>query len=596
MNQFRYYRQSKEIIISVEVLAHLHSLKSPSHTRYFDYRYCVTKLDTNKIVRRYCDKVVSNKIRAGKYIQLAVKRHLSDLDSAKDRGLKFCADSANHVVEFFKFLKHSKGEWAGTNFILQDWQIFLLSVQFGWLRQDGLRRFRTAYTELPRKNGKSTMSAGKGLYLLVGDCEPGAEVYTAATKRDQAKIIWSEAVRMVKASEFLKSRIEIFRDNLSIPNTASKFEPLGADEDTLDGLNVHGAFIDELHAHKNRGVYDIIDTATGSRRQPMIDTITTAGFDKLSVCYEIHDYTQKVLEGIISDDSFFGFIAAADTDDDWKDETTWWKANPNLGVSVKLDDLKSKCAKARLVPGYENTFKRLHLNMWTEQSVRWLSMDEWDACAGSVEVDDLQGEECWGGLDLSSTTDLTALALVFKAGSKLKVSCFFFVPEDNARKRAERDRVPYDVWINQGHIIATPGNVVDYDFVRAQTNKLAEVFNIREIAFDPWNATQLAVQLEGDGLKLTPFRQGFSSMSAPTKELEKIILSRRLEHDANPVLRWMASNVTVKSDPAGNLKPAKDISTGRIDGIVALIMAIGVMNLAPESQSFVYDTRGVFVG
>lgn len=552
--------------------------------------------DEQYAVQKYCERVVSGNIAAGKYIRLAVERHLKDLDSAKYRGLKFSKDKANYCLKFFEFLKHSKGEWAGTSFVLEAWQKFILSVQFGWIREDGLRRFRTAYTELPRKNGKSTKSAGKGLFLLIADGEPGAEVVTAATKRDQAKIIFEEAKRMVRASSFLNSRIHICRDNMSIAKTASKFEPLGADADTLDGLNLHGALIDELHAHKTRGVYDILDTATASRRQPMIDIITTAGYDRHSVCYELHDYSKKILEGIIENDAFFAFIASADAEDDWKEPITWQKANPNLGVSVKLDDIRSKAQKARELPSYENTFKRLHLNIWTEQSVRWLSMEEWDACQGSVEVDDLQGSECWGGLDLSSTTDISAFSLVFKAGNTIKTAGFYFVPEENARKRAERDRVPYDVWINQNYMVATPGNVVDYDFIRAQINKLGEVFRIREVAIDRWNATQLAVQLEQDGLKVTPFGQGFASMSAPTKELEKLILSRQFEHDGNPVLRWMASNVTVKTDPAGNIKPAKDVSTGRIDGIVSLIMAIGVMNLAPEAPSFIYNQRGIFVG
>jgi len=556
----------------------------------------VAPRDEQYFVSKYCEKVISGKIPAGKYIRLSVERHLKDLDSGKYRGLKFSKEKANYCLKFFEFLKHSKGEWAGTPFRLEPWQKFILSVQFGWLQEDGLRRFRNAYTELPRKNGKSTKSSGKGLFLFVADGEPGAEVVTAATKRDQAKIIFEEAKRMVKASSFLSSRIHICRDNLSITHTASKFEPLGADADTLDGLNLHGALIDELHAHKTRGVYDILDTATASRRQPMIDIITTAGYDRHSICYEIHDYCQKILEGIIENDAFFTFIASADPEDDWKEQETWAKANPNLGVSVKLDDIKSKAMKARELPGYENTFKRLHLNIWTEQSVRWLAMEEWDACEGVVEADDLQGCECWGGLDLSSTTDISAFSLVFKAGNTIKTAGFYFVPEENARKRAERDRVPYDVWINQNYMVATPGNVVDYDFIRAQINKLGEIFRIREVAIDRWNATQLAVQLEQDGLKVTPFGQGFASMSAPTKELEKLILSRQFEHDGNPVLRWMASNVTVKTDPAGNIKPAKDVSTGRIDGIVSLIMAIGVMNLAPEAPSFIYNQRGIFVG
>ncbi len=558
----------------------------------------MTQKSAARITRDYCDSVLSEKIVAGKHIKLACERHLRDLETAGDRGFYYSEVAAQHIVDFFeKFLRHSKGEWAGQPFKLQPWQIFLLAVEFGWLRiADKLRRFRVSWNEFPRKNGKSTLSAGKGLYLLTADAEAGAEVYTAATKRDQAKIIWSEAARMVKSSPYLSKLVTAHHSSLSIAMFSSKFEPLGADSNTMDGLNVHGGLIDEIHAHRSRGVYDLLETATVARRQPLIDITTTAGSDRHSIAYELHDYAQKILEGILEDDTFFAIVAAADNADDWRLETTWKKANPNIDVSIKSSDLGAKAKRAGDMPGYENTFKRLHLNIWTEQAVRWLNMDKWDACAGEIDINALNGMTCWAGLDLSTTTDISAYILVFNVFGQTVALPYFFVPEENAIERAKTDRVPYDRWIRDGHIIATPGNVIDYEFIRKTINDTAERFDIKEIALDRWNGTQLGVQLKDDGRNIVPFGQGFASMNHPTKELEALVVSQRLVHYGNPVLRWMASNVAVKTDAAGNLKPVKDQSTGRIDGIVALIMAIGARALAPSDGNFVYNSRGIYIG
>lgn len=550
-----------------------------------------------KEVAQYAKGVVSGKILTNELVRLCCERHLRDLKDGHERGLYFCQKSADHILQFFHFLKHSKGEWAGADFTLSPWQKFNLAVTFGWKkRADGLRRFRTAYNELPRKNGKSTLAAGVGLYLFFADGEPGAEVYTAATKRDQARIVHSEAVRMVRASSSLLKMIEVFRDNLSCPATSSKFEPLGADEDTLDGLNVHGAIIDEVHAHRTRGVYDVLDTATGSRRQPLIFTITTAGADKESICWELHDYAEKILRGILKDDTFFGFIACADEKDDWSEERTWRKANPNYGISIKPDDMERKAAKAKELVSYQNTFRRLHLNSWTEQWDRWIPMEKWELCSGAINKTELEGKECFAGLDLSTTTDISALVLAFRLGGRVKLLPFFWVPKDNIRERAIRDRVPYDVWVREGFIKATEGNTVDYDVVRSDINQIQARYDLKELAFDPWNATQLSLQLQGDGVKVIPFRQGFASMSAPSKEFEKLIVSGKLEHGDNPVLKWMVSNVAIRLDAAGNIKPAKDKSSERIDGVVASIMAIGTALLNPEGPDFVYNTRGLYVG
>jgi len=542
----------------------------------------------------YARSVVSGATVAGRLVRLACERHLWDLETGHERGLTFDIERAQHALDFFGFLKHSKGEWGGEAFKLQPWQEFIIGSLFGWLRKDGKRRFRVAYHEIPRKNGKTTLAAGVGLYLFCADGEPGSEVFTAATKRDQARLSHGEAARMVKASPLLRSKIGVFKDNLHIERTNSKFEPLGADADTMDGLNIHGAIVDELHAHKTRAIWDVLETATGARRQPLIFAITTAGFDRNSVCWEWHDYSTKILDGIIEDDTVFTYIASLDEGDDWTDQSTWAKANPNLGVSVKIDDLQRKCDKAKEMPSAQNAFLRLHLDMWTEQNERWMPMDKWDECGKVLVIpEELQGRLCYAGLDLSTTTDISALVLCFPDDEGgCDVLPYFWVPEENIMQRSNRDRVPYDLWARQGYIKTTPGNVIDYDIIRRDINQLREQYDINKIAIDRWNSTQLQTQLDGDGFEIVPTGQGFASLSAPTKHLEKLVFEKSLRHGANPVLRWMVSNVAIQQDAAGNIKPAKDKSTERIDGVVAAVMAIDQMTRHGDETS-VYDTRGV---
>lgn len=544
---------------------------------------------------QYADDVISGKILAGQWIVKACKRHKADLKNGSKRGLYFDEAAGQHAIDFFGFLHHSKGEWAGKVFELSHWQEFIIWVLFGWMRADGLRRFRTAYNEVPRKNGKSTFAAGIGLYLFFADNEPGAEVYTAATKKDQAKITHSESERMVKASPMLRGRIGIFRDNLHIVNTASKFEPLGADADTLDGLNIHGAVLDELHAHKNRALYDVIETATGARRQPLLFSITTAGHNRHSVCWEQRDYATKILDNIIEDDTFFAYIACIDDGDDWTDPKIWAKANPNWMISVKPDDIERKCTKAKSIITAQNAFRRLHLDEWTEQEVRWLDLIAWDKCTAPANPDALKGRRCFLGMDLSTKIDLSALALLFPPdlpAGDWKALFKFYVPEENIRERVQRDRVPYDIWVKQGYITATPGSVIDYDFIKHDIIDWAKFYNIQEIAFDPWNATYLSVQLAEEGFNLVEMRQGHRTMAEPSKELEALVKSGRFSHGANPVMRWMASNVTVRMDSNDNYMPDKAKSTERIDGIVASLMALGRGIVSTKHES-VYSSRGI---
>lgn len=552
-------------------------------------------------VDAYAEAVANGKVVAGELIRLACERHLRDLKAAATRGLYFDYGAADHALEFFRFLRHSKGEWAGCMFQLEPWQQFIVGSIFGWMRADGTRRFRTAYVEVPRKNGKSTLAAGVGLYLFVADGEPGSEVYSAATKRDQAKIVWDEAANMVKRSPVLAKRIKIYasKANMHILEARAKFEPLGADADTMDGLNVHGAIIDELHAHKTRAVWDVLETATGARRQPLIFAITTAGTDQNSICYELHEYAAGILKGTVQDDSFFAYIATIDRWDDWRDPKVWAKANPNLGISVKMDDLERKCEKAKKLPAAQNAFLRLHLNVWTQQVNRWIDLALWDEQAGIVAEEELSGRICYGGLDLSSVQDITAWVLVFPHEDDpetVDVLCRFWVPEARLHDDQNRYRDQYMAWARQGYLKVIPGNAIDYGFIKAQVLKDAQIFRLVDLNIDRlFQSHQLAVELMEEGLTVVGIGQGFTSMAAPMKEFERRLLARKIRHGGNPVLRWMADNVAVKQDAAGNLKPDKASSQGKIDGIVALVMALDRAMRHEQPRRSVYEERGIIV-
>jgi len=537
--------------------------------------------------------VVAGKQPAGRLQILACQRHLADLKSGKKRGLQFDVEEAEKAIKFFSFLKHSKGKWAGESFILAPWQAFVVGSLFGWKREDGRRRFRTAYNEVPRKNGKSTLSAGIGLRLAFFDREPGAEVYCAATKREQAKIVFDEAARMRKKTPALAKRISAFVGNLHVEATASKLQPLGADADSTDGLNIHGAVVDELHAHKTRAMVDVLETATSARTQPLVFYITTAGTDRNSVCWASHEYGVKVLEGIVEDDTLFVFIACADEGDDWRNPKTWAKANPNLGISVHLDDLKRKAARAREIPSEQNAFRRLHCNEWTESISVWIPDDVWMRGDKSVDETALAGRPCYAGLDLGQTQDINAFVLVFPDDDgAYDVVCRFWCPGDRIPERARKDRAPYDIWERQGLLIATGGNIADLDFIEWQILDLARKFDIKEIAFDRYMALQIITHLKDQlgEARVVDFGQGFVSMSAPTKELQRLALEGKLRHGGNPVLRWMNKNVSIRMDAAGNLKIDKAKSTEKVDGMVALAEALGRAIVHINGPS-IYDER-----
>jgi len=549
---------------------------------------------------QYALDVIEGRITACRWVRLACERYFHDLEHGHERGLYFDREAAERKIRFTSLLKHSKGEWANSFIQLEPWQQFIDWNVFGWMRADGTRRFRTQYEEVARKNGKSTRGATTGLFLAFADGEQGAEVYSAATKRDQARIVHTEAIRMVKKNSGLKKHIRIYKDNLHMEATSSKYEPLGADSDTLDGLNVHGAIVDELHAHKTRETLDLLETATGSRRSPLIVIITTAGMDRQSICYEKHDYTCKVLQGWkdggFEDDSWFGIIYTIDEGDDWRDESCWIKANPNLGVSKKWDDMRMKAKRAAQMPAAQTNFLRRELNVWVHGVTKWMNMDAWGKCAGEMDAlhlpERLKGKKCYAGLDLSSTSDITALVLVFpdEEGS-FDVVCRFWLPEDAIEARTQ-EGTHYDVWTREEYIDATPGNVIDYDWIFDQLEKDADDFDIDQVAFDRWGAARVVQVLENKGMTMVQFGQGFASMSPPMKELERLILAGKIRHGNNPVLTWMADNLVARMDPAGNIKPDKEKSKEKIDGIVALIMALDLALRHPNKKS-VYEERGI---
>ncbi len=514
-----------------------------------------------------------------------------------DSRFHFDEQAAEVAVLFFEtLLTHVKGEWAGQPFILEEWQKEeIVRPLFGWKREDGTRRYRTAYIELPRKNGKSSLAAGIALYLLFADGEPGCEVYSAAGDRAQASIVFDIASTMVEDQPALKSLSKTYKRSIVIEDTRAKYWVLSADVPTKHGLNAHGVIFDELHVQPNRDLWDTLKTSTGSRRQPMVVAITTAGFDRESICWEIHDYARQIKAGLIEDDTFLSCIYGAEQDDDWLDEEVWAKANPNLGVSLKLDYLRAEARVAELTPAYQNTFRRLHLNQWTQQETRWIPMEAWDACAAPMNAKLLEGAECYGGLDLANTSDIASFVLCFPSergeDERFALLAFFWIPEENMVERARRHRVSYDAWARDGLITATPGNVIDYAVIVKQIEALGELYNIREIAFDRWGAFQVSQELDGAGFEMVGFGQGYASMAGPTKELLRLILDGKLSHGGNKVLRWMADNVVVSQDAAGNLKPNKKKSREKIDGIVATIMAIDrAMRHSPKS---VYEDRGI---
>lgn len=508
--------------------------------------------------------------------------------------------AADYAVAFIENLCHTKGTWAGKPFELIDWQEQIIRDLFGTLKPNGYRQFNTAYIEIPKKQGKSELAAAVALLLTCGDGEERAEVYGCAADRQQAAIVFDVAADMVRMCPALSKRVKILasQKRLIYTPTNSFYQVLSAEAYSKHGFNIHGVVFDELHTQPNRKLFDVMTKGSGdARMQPLYFLITTAGTDTHSICYETHQKAKDIIEGRKIDPTFYPVIYGADESDDWTDPKVWKKANPSLDITVGIDKVKAACESAKQNPGEENAFRQLRLNQWVKQAVRWMPMEKWDKCAFSVDEDELEGRVCYGGLDLSSTTDITAFVLVFPPideDDKYIILPYFWIPEDNLTLRVNRDHVPYDVWERQGFLQTTEGNVVHYGFIEQFIERLGERFNIREIAFDRWGAVQMVQNLEGMGFTVVPFGQGFKDMSPPTKELMKLVLEQKIAHGGHPVLRWNMDNIYIRTDPAGNIKADKEKSTEKIDGAVATIMALDrAIRCGNDHGASVYDERGI---
>lgn len=534
----------------------------------------------------YINDVKTGKILVCNSVLQAIDRHLNDIQSGGERGLWFDESAAERALKFFSFLRHSKGKWAGTPFTLSPWQAFIIYSLFGWKRMDGTRRFRYAYVEIPRKNGKTTFAAGVALYMMIADGEAGAEVYTGATTRDQAKICFEEAQRMVGKSPQLSSRATVFARNIHVTTTASKMEPVSSDAKTLDGLNPHCVVLDEIHAYKNRDLFDIFDSATGARSQPMIFMITTAGFNKEWFCYKYRRDVLSVLSGTVTDDALFGIVYTLDETDEWTDPKVWAKANPNYGVSVYDSYLKDKIYQAQIRPSEQVNVKTKNLNVWTDASKVWIPDEIWQAAGEPLNELDFKTLRCYGGLDLAAVSDFNAWAKIFPdEDGYFNLFMRFWIPEDTVKKRIDAGLHDLQQWIDEGWITTTPGNVADYGQIRDDIVNDFLFFGLESAAYDRnWNSSHIVQEIESEldpvfredeyKSRMTPFGQGFVSMNAPTKEFERLAMQGKIRHGGNPVLRWMLRNVELRTDPAGNIKVDKAKSAEKVDGIVAAIEAL----------------------
>ncbi len=513
----------------------------------------------------------------------------------------FDGERAQLSIDFFhEHLQFIEGEKAGQPFILELWQQSILANMFGWMRPDGTRRYREAFLFVPRKNGKTPFAAGIVDFVAFVDGEPGAQIYSSAGEKDQAALIYRHAAGMIARNPELAKRSTCYKTYKSIEYNGGDcfYKALTAEANTKHGQNTHLVINDELHVHTNRDLIDTLETSTASRREPLIIHITTAGFDKLSICYEKYDYACKVRDGIFDDPKFFPVIYEALVDDDWTDEKVWYKANPNLGVSVSFDYFQNACSVAQDIPAKENTFKRLHLNIWTEQETRWLSMTKWGECTGSYNEKDLIGHSCYGGLDLSKCHDITAFSMEFNINNCPATLSRFWIPRDNAHAREKRDKVPYSMWEKQGFITMTDGDVIDYNWIIKDIMEDFEKFDVQKVAFDRHNFEAVRQRFMGLGCDEEMFishGQGFLAMTSSMESYETSVRDGTYIHNSNPIMTWMASNVAVKDDGYGNIRPVKPESKSakKIDGIVSAVMARTLSLIEPPPEKSVYEDRGI---
>jgi phage terminase large subunit-like protein len=550
----------------------------------------------------------SDEIKALKGVAVAMKADVSpEEDAAKDAarlvwdGILAMPAGPDRAVAFINQLTHAKGRgFAGQPFNLRSWQERIVRQLFT-VNSSGMRRYRTALLMLPRKNGKSELAAAIALYGLLGDDEPGAEVYSAAADRDQASLVFNVAVAMIENDPWLRTQCLVIASQKRIVHVASRsfYRAVSAEAYSKHGFNASMVIYDELHAAPNRELWDVLATSQGAREQPLMFAISTAGYDRNSILYELYSHACEVRDGAVEDHSFLPVIYEAPKDADWADEAVWAACNPALGDFRSLEDMRVLANRAKAKAAQQNSYRRLYLNQWTEQSERWLSMDSWDACKVVIVRQDLIGRRCYLGMDLSTTTDLTALCLLFPSEHGLDVLPMFFMPRDNLLERGRQDHVDYNEWVRLGYIIATPGNVIDYDAIRRLIQQWAQLYDIHEVAFDPHEATHIVQLLQDvDKLPCRKVPQGFASLTSATKTLEAAVSSRRLRHDGNPVLRWNVANAAVeyqkRETKSGYMMLSKAVSTQRIDGVAALVMAVDALEHDPEPES-VYEGRGILV-
>ena len=539
--------------------------------------------------RQYAKDVVAGKVLTSKWVHLACQRQIKDLIRFKGKeslyrfNPKLTAKNgrpfypADNLCAFIERLPHVKGPLAGEPIRLEPWQVFILTTVFGWIKADGNRRFRRSYIEVPRGNAKSTLSSALALYMLAADGEGGSEVYSLATTRDQARIVFGDAQTMARKSAGFRSRfgVEVGAHNMNVMKTGSKFEALSAEGSTLDGLNIHFGCIDELHAHKTRTVYDVVETGTGKRDNSLLWVITTAGSNRAGICYEVRTFVTRLLDGVFEDDSQFGIIYGLDEGDDWVTEESLIKANPNWGVSVRPEVLLPLQAKAMQLPSAVNNFKTKHLNEWVNADSSWMDMRAWDRCANpSLTLAAYAGQPCWIGLDLASKVDIAALVLVFthlEIDGAYAVFGRYYLPEDTVHANGNSQ---YQGWMNAGRLTVTPGNVIDFGWIEADLIDFVSRHSVQAVAFDPFQATQLSTRMLSEGMPMIEVRPTVLNFSEPMKTLEALVLQGKLIHDGDPVLGWMASNVVAHLDAKDNIYPRKERPENKIDGIVALIMAI----------------------
>ena len=539
--------------------------------------------------KRYAEQVVGGEILSCRWVQLACQRQLNDLARFKGKGSPYRFNPklvdrdgrsfypADNLCAFIERLPHVKGPLAGESITLEPWQIFILSTVFGWVKSDGKRRYRRSYIEVPRGNAKSTLSSAVALYMLAADGEGGAEVYSLATTRDQARIVFGDAQTMARRSAGFRSRfaVNVGAHNMHVLASGSKFEALSAEGSTLDGLNIHFGCVDELHAHKTRTVYDVVETGTGKWDNSLLWVITTAGSNRAGICYEARTFVTKLLNGVFEDDTQFGIVYGLDDGDDWTTENALVKANPNWGISVRPEILGPLQAKAMQLPSAVNNFKTKHLNEWVNADTAWMDMRAWDACGdSSLDIEAFTGQPCWVGLDLASKTDIAALMLMFQhpeISDAYVVFGKYYLPEDTVQAAGNSQ---YPGWMRTGRLTVTPGNVIDFGWIEADLLDLVSRFAVQAVAFDPFQATQLSTRMLAEGLPMIEVRPTVLNFSEPMKTLEALVLQRKLVHDGDPVLTWMASNVVAHLDAKDNIYPRKERAENKIDGIVALIMAL----------------------